>query len=173
VDEWTAHGGQATIMAGRQHTGQRPEGGTTHKDVKNEGRSGNVYENKGRHNTMTDDYSGFCAWSAPFLQKLTKIQRAFWPKTHKSNGNWGEAGTRIGSSVHRVIDPSPQHGVTLRWPDDPMIRCFNHLAFPLCDSKQKMLARNSKNPAKCHVIEKKTVTSFVMARVAKNAGGKI
>ena len=40
-----------------------------HKDVKNEGRSGNVYENKGSNDTMTDNYSGFCAWSAPFLQK--------------------------------------------------------------------------------------------------------
>ena len=60
---------------------------------------------------MTDIYSGFCAGSAPFLQKLTEIQRAFWLNMHKSDHNCGEAGTKIGSSAHRPIDPSAQHGV--------------------------------------------------------------
>jgi hypothetical protein len=59
---------------------------------------------KGSTDTMTENYSGFCAWSTPFLQKWTEIQRAFWLNTHKSDDNWGEAGTKIGSSVHRSID---------------------------------------------------------------------
>ena len=122
MDEWTAHGGQATIMAGRQHTGQRPEGGTTHKDVKNEGRSGNVYENKGSNDTMTENYSGFCAWSAPFLQKLTKIQRAFWPNTHKSGDHWAEAGTRIGSSAHRPIASARGSSEMAQSSNNPMLQ---------------------------------------------------
>ena len=148
---------RATIVAGRQHTVQAPEGRTAHKDVKNEGRSGNVYENKGFTDTMTENYSSFCAWSAPFLQKWTKIQRTCWPNTHKLDDNWGEVWTSIGSSGHRPVAPSPQHGVTPRRLTDPMIRCSNHLAFPLCASKQKRLAINSENLAKIHAIENKIV----------------
>ena len=37
------------------------KGAQTHRDVKNEGTSGDVYENKGAHNTMPDNAAGF--WS--------------------------------------------------------------------------------------------------------------
>jgi hypothetical protein len=99
--------------------------GLAHKDVKNEGRSGNVYENKGSADTMTDNYSGFCAWSVPFLQKLTEIRRTLLPKMHKRDDNWGEAGVKIGSSVHRLIDPSTEHGVgwESRRPDPRVTDC--------------------------------------------------
>ena len=90
----------------RTEMGENSRGApAAHKDVKNEGRSGNVYENEGSSDTMTENYSGFCAWSAYFLQKLTGIQRAFWPNMHKSDDNWGEVGTPnrfIGPSVHRL-----------------------------------------------------------------------
>ena len=36
-------------------------GALTHKDVKNEDRPGDVYENKGASDTMTDNRSGFLA----------------------------------------------------------------------------------------------------------------
>ena len=36
-------------------------GALTHKDVKNEDRPGDVYENKGASDTMTDKWSGFLA----------------------------------------------------------------------------------------------------------------
>jgi hypothetical protein len=37
------------------------KGALTHRDVKNEGTSGDVYENKGAHDTMPDNSSGFLA----------------------------------------------------------------------------------------------------------------
>jgi hypothetical protein len=63
---------------------------------------------------MTDNYSGFCARLASFLQKWTAIQRSFGQKMHRKRGNCGEAGNRIGSLVHRPIDPSAEGGVVLR-----------------------------------------------------------
>ena len=53
-----------------------------------------------------------------------------------------------------------------------MVRWADHLAFPLCTSKQKGLAINSENPAKIYVIETKIVSSFLVAGQRKNAGGK-
>jgi hypothetical protein len=121
---------------------------------------------------MTDNYSGFCARFAPFLQNWTKIQRAFWPITHKSDDNWGEPASQIGSSVYRPIDPSAQHGVGLKWPDDPMTQWPDHLAFPLCTSKQRRLAIKNENPVKAYIIEIKEVSSLPVAGQQKNAGGK-
>ena len=115
-------GGPTTSHASRQRARSRTGREYPQKDVKNEDRSGNVYENKGSADTMTDNYSGFCAWFAPSLQKWTKIQRAFWLNPHKSDDNWGEAGTKIDSSVHRPIDPLAEYGVVLKWRDDPMTR---------------------------------------------------
>jgi hypothetical protein len=43
---------------------------------------------------------------------------------------------------------------------------------PLCASKQKGLAINSGNLTKIYVIETKMVSSFLVARQRKNAGGK-
>jgi hypothetical protein len=47
------------------------------KDVKNEGRSGNVYENKGPDDKLPDEVSGFCAQLRPILQKTTDFKRHF------------------------------------------------------------------------------------------------
>jgi hypothetical protein len=150
-------GGPATTHASRQRGKSRGGGSSTHKDVKNEDRSGNVYENKGSTDMMTDNYSGFCAWFASFSRKWTEIQRAFWLNTHKSDDNCGEARAQIGSSVHRPIDPSAEHGVVLRWRDDPMARCPDRLTFPLCTSKQRVLAINNENPTKIYGVENRTV----------------
>jgi len=48
------------------------KGALTHRDVKNEGTSGDVYENKGAHDTMPDNKS------------------RFWPKNAKIRDNRGE-----------------------------------------------------------------------------------
>ena len=53
-----------------------------------------------------------------------------------------------------------------------MIRCPNHLAFPLCPSKQKGLAINSENHAKIYIIETNIVRLILVAGWRKNAGGK-
>ena len=58
-------------------------GGQNPKDVKYADRTDNVHENKGWYDRMTDNYSGFCAWSALFLRKWSTIDRALWPKMHK------------------------------------------------------------------------------------------
>ena len=42
----------------------------TPKDVKNEGRSGNVYENKGSDDQLSESFSGICARSKLILQKI-------------------------------------------------------------------------------------------------------
>jgi hypothetical protein len=47
------------------------------KDVKNEGRSGNVYENKGSIDRLSEEMSGICAWSKPILQKITDWEGQF------------------------------------------------------------------------------------------------
>ncbi|HXW13953.1 MAG TPA: hypothetical protein VEN79_05535, partial [Terriglobia bacterium] len=40
------------------------------KDVKNEGRSGNVYENKESDDQLSESFSGICARSKLILQKI-------------------------------------------------------------------------------------------------------
>jgi len=40
------------------------------KDVINEGRTDYVHESKGSTDTMTNKYSGFCSWLAPFFAKM-------------------------------------------------------------------------------------------------------
>jgi hypothetical protein len=47
------------------------------KDVKNEGRSGKVYENKGSHDKMPDKKSDICARLNPVLQKNTDLEGQF------------------------------------------------------------------------------------------------
>jgi hypothetical protein len=86
--------------------------------------------------------------------------------------NSGRSRTQIGSSVHPPIGPSAEHGVGFRWRDEPMVRCSDHLAFPLCASKQKGLAINSENPEKIYVIEIKTVSSFLLTGQRKTRGGE-
>jgi len=114
----TASGrGLATIHVPRQRTNKRC-GGTSNppKDVKNEGRSGNVYENKGLNDRMTENSSGICAWLESFLQNWTTIHRSFWQKMQRLRDNWGEARIRIGSSVHRASDPWLSNSLALDGP---------------------------------------------------------
>jgi hypothetical protein len=104
------------IEADHQHSDQ---GGNraAQKDVKYEGRSGNVYENKGSDDTMTDNYSGFCAWLASFSRKWTAIHRSFGGKYRDFAMNWDEAGPKnlhIGPSIYRLSTES--------FLDSPMIR---------------------------------------------------
>src|SRR5208283_2550531 len=47
------------------------------KDVKNEGRSGNVYENKGSNDKLSDTVSGICARLKPILQKNSRLEGHF------------------------------------------------------------------------------------------------
>jgi hypothetical protein len=47
------------------------------KDVKNEGRSGDIYENKGQGDNLTDSNSGICAQSKPILPKITDCEGPF------------------------------------------------------------------------------------------------
>jgi hypothetical protein len=47
------------------------------KDVKYEERSGNVYENKGAIDRLSDEMSGICAWLKPILQKITDCEGQF------------------------------------------------------------------------------------------------
>ena len=46
---------------------------STLKDVKNEGRSGNVYENKGPYDNLPDTKADICARLRPALHKCTRI----------------------------------------------------------------------------------------------------
>src|ERR1017187_527884 len=50
------------------------------KDVKNEGRSGNVYENKGHVYKMTEKLSGIYALLKPFLQENAAFKGRFAQK---------------------------------------------------------------------------------------------
>ena len=59
---------RAGAMAGADHPSHTPEEATP-KDVKNEGRSGDVYENKGTSDTMSDMEMGILAEIARILQK--------------------------------------------------------------------------------------------------------
>ena len=47
------------------------------KDVKNEDRSGNVYENKGPIDRLSETMSGICARLKPFLQKIRDWEGQF------------------------------------------------------------------------------------------------
>ena len=49
------------------------QGGLTPKDVKNEDRSGNVYENKGPDDKMPDEKSDISAGLTPILQKKAAL----------------------------------------------------------------------------------------------------
>ena len=121
---------------------------------------------------MTDNGSGFCAGLASFLQKYTASHRSFALKTHNPSDNWGKAGIKIVSSVHRPSDPSAGRGAVRRRPDEPMVRCPDRFVFPLCISKQKGLAINSGILAKCYVTENKSVGDFFGRTSEKTRGAK-
>ena len=59
---------------------------TSPKDVKNEGRSGNVYENKGSHDKLPGVISGISAWlSAIFAGSYTNRRPYFTAKGNKTD----------------------------------------------------------------------------------------
>jgi hypothetical protein len=47
------------------------------KSIKNEGRSGNVYENKGLNDKLTEIMPDICARSEPILQKIKRFEGQF------------------------------------------------------------------------------------------------
>ena len=61
---------QPTAVSGQK---VRQKSGLSQKDVKNEGRPGNVYENKGTNDKMPEIKPDICAWSDEFLQKKTAL----------------------------------------------------------------------------------------------------
>jgi hypothetical protein len=74
------------------------------KDVKNEGRSGNVYENKGPDDNMPDTKDDICAWLHAILHKKTRIlpkPSVFLPLF----GRWGAS-----FSLQNVESPSAALG---------------------------------------------------------------
>ena len=54
----------------------------TKKDVKNEDRSDYVYENKGKHDKMTDDLPAFFTKMRMLRDKSRQSSRLFAEKTH-------------------------------------------------------------------------------------------
>ena len=57
----------------RRGAKSRTEERSTPRDVKNEDRSGNVYENKGLNDNLPDRKDDICAWLHAFLHKNTRI----------------------------------------------------------------------------------------------------
>src|ERR1017187_7591794 len=53
------------------------QGGLSPKDVKNDDRPGNVYENKGASDELSEKHSGKSAWSVSILQKKPRGRRLF------------------------------------------------------------------------------------------------
>ena len=67
------------------HTGNH----STPKDVKNDGRPGKVYENKGTRDKIPEIISDICAWLKPFLQKIgvsSSPNTSKVPRTYRTAG---------------------------------------------------------------------------------------
>ena len=127
------------------------------KDVKYADRSGNVYENKGSTGTMTDNFSGFCARFASFLQEWTTIHRSSWRKMQRLCTNRGQAETKIGSAVHRPIEPSAGDESFFRWPDEPTSDDPNLPPFHYVPEK-KRVNDNEQESCKVYIIENNAVS---------------
>jgi hypothetical protein len=56
---------------------QQQPGGVTGKDVKNEDRSGDMYENKGTHDTLTEEKSDFVSENATLSQIFATFDGQF------------------------------------------------------------------------------------------------
>ncbi len=63
-------GGEIVEASGEKSSWGNP---STHKDVRNEGRSGNVYENKGTADNLPETKDDICAWLEGILHKITRI----------------------------------------------------------------------------------------------------
>src|ERR1019366_6187309 len=88
------------------HTGSY----STPKDVKNEGRSGKVYENKAARDTMSESISGICARLKPFLQKIgvcSSQNTSKAPPTYRTAGGAESLLLRLcGFSQTRAFPPA-------------------------------------------------------------------
>ena len=62
---------KSSMWRGKSRAGER----ATQKDVKNDDRSGNVYENKGAHDKMPDTKGDISAQSHAILQRNRRILR--------------------------------------------------------------------------------------------------
>src|ERR1039458_3189063 len=88
------------------HTGSH----STPKDVKNEGRSGKVYENKGANDKMSERMSDICARLRPFLQKIglsSSPNSSKVPRTYRTAGGAESLLLRLcGFSQTRAFPPA-------------------------------------------------------------------
>jgi hypothetical protein len=83
---------------------------TTLKDVKYEGRSGNVYENKGPNDNLPDKKDDICAWSHGILHKNTRISRelsAFLRLLEHWKTNPLQRNVETRGADHRICGPRP------------------------------------------------------------------
>jgi len=122
------------------------------EDVKNEGRSDYVYENKWKSTKCT-----------PINTALYRKRPIFSDNRQNSvgllsqtNTDWvinpSEGGARTGSSTHPIKRPIAT-GIRFRWPDDSMVRWSDHHGSPLCIRKQNLLALVKVNAAKMYPID--------------------
>src|ERR1039458_5475168 len=77
-----------------------PGNHSTPKDVKNEGRPGKVYENKGASDTMSEIISAICTRLKPFLQKIrvsSSLNDRKVPRTYRTGRRsfWDETPSRM------------------------------------------------------------------------------
>jgi hypothetical protein len=103
---------------------------TQKKMLKDDDRSRNMYENKGNSDTMPDKLLGLWSLTAPILHKLALFFGHSKQKCANYATIWVKDGPQIGSSTHRPTDPSTEHGIGFRWPNDLMVRWPDHYGFP-------------------------------------------
>jgi hypothetical protein len=110
--------GQDRSILNRKSSIDNCQGALTLRDVKNEGTTGDVYENKGDGDRMSSEKHGFYTK----MHKLREDQQKSVGFLGRECTDYaiirGEGIHKIGPSVHRFIDPSEEHGVGFRWPDD-------------------------------------------------------
>ena len=88
---WRGNGNNQRLEA--EDKTSRRENPAPLKDVKNEDRSGNVYENKGPHDNLPDRKGDICAWLHAILYRNTRILQEPSSFCHVSS-----AGKRTGGS---------------------------------------------------------------------------
>ena len=78
------------------HTGNH----FTPKDVKNDDRSGKVYENKGAMDKMSEIISDICARLEPFLQKIGVNSASKCANCIRRCAEWPHGGRRLAGVPH-------------------------------------------------------------------------
>ena len=132
-DEWTVGGNDR----GRSPTrwAWSENGAFTHKDVKYEGRSGNVYENKGPSDNLPDTKDDICAWLDAILQKKVGIlgeMAPFLSQVEHSGTNLALQNVEIGEAERHSA---------LRQPPTPVSRLSKiaDFRFRIPDSESRAL----------------------------------